>query len=517
MPAYVPARMRGEPQVLPALGVALVAAALYVATLAPGLMWGDDAELQRLATVGNTRVDAHGHPMWFWIAMLVARLPFGSIAWRVNLSSAICGAFAVGLVFLVASRLTHRRGASALAALAFAVSHTQWMHAVRAEVYALFMAMLAFTLLAFAEWRETRRPGLLFLMGLLAGATLLSHMLIVTALPGLVVGVWASAAPGRRLHALALFLGGWLAGLGLFLGRAGIEPVLHPMYGHGGPFSILSPPAGRDVVRWAAFTLYQFPLAAPLVAWGVRRTLRQDAALAWALLLVALGDVGFGLCFHVPDQYVFYMPAYLIAAIFLAFGVRSLREAWQRPGLRSAALVGALVLAPPLVYRIAPVIAERAHFSLVSPRTLPGRDNDTYFMYPSKRGERSADRFAREAFSVLPESALVVADWAPLEPLRYLQEVEHERPDLSLEESRPAYPPQVDSLLELSHHRAVFIADDEPPPYYDIAAIRRRFVIRPTGPLFMLVPRHGPLPRVTPPPPQKTVARSPKPGPMRRG
>src|SRR5262249_37824871 len=208
------------------------------------------------------------------------------------------------------------------------------------------------TLLAFAEWRESRRPGLLFLMGLLAGLTLLSHMLIVTALPGLAVGVWASAPQGRRVRALALFLGGWVAGVALFVVRVGLQPVLHPEYGRGGPLSILSPPGPRDVVRWAAFTLYQFPLAGPLVAWGLRRTLREDPALAWALLLVALGDVGFGLCFHVADQYVFFMPAYLIAAIFLAFGVRSLREAWQRPGLRSAALVGALVLAPPLLYRL---------------------------------------------------------------------------------------------------------------------------------------------------------------------
>src|SRR5262249_58504286 len=131
-------------------------------------------------------------------------------------------------------------------------------------------------------------------------------------------------------------------------------------------------------------------------------------------------------------------------------------------------------------------------------------------------GGTSADRCGRRAFGVLPESALVGADWAPLEPLRYLQEVEHERPDLALEESRPAYPPQVDSLLEVSRHRAVFIADDEPPPYYDMAAIRRRFVLRPAGPLFMLVPRTGPHP-VPPPPPQKTAARTPKPGPPRPG
>src|SRR5262249_52310120 len=245
------------------------------------------------------------------------------------------------------------------------------------------------TLLAFAEWRESRRPGLLFLMGLLAGLTLLSHMLIVTALPGLAVGVWASAPQGRRVRALALFLGGWVAGVALFVVRVGLQPVLHPEYGRGGPLSILSPPGPRDIVRWAAFTLYQFPLAGPLVAWGLRRTLREDPALAWALLLVALGDVGFGLCFHVADQYVFFRPPSRLPPSFPASGGRPLGGGGHRRGLRAAALGGALAPAPPLLYRLAPVVAERTHFSLVNPRTLPGRDNDTYFMNPSKRGETS--------------------------------------------------------------------------------------------------------------------------------
>ncbi len=466
-------------------------------------MWGDDAELQRLAMVGSTRADGHAHPMWFWIAKQFARIPFGSIAWRVNLSSAILGAIAVALVYRVAMRLTHRRGAAALAALAFAVSHTQWLHSVRAEVYALFTALLALTLLLFAKWRESRRHELLFLLGLLAGVTLLSHMLIVTALPGLVVGVSASAPRGTRIRAVSTLLAGWLVGCSLFIARAGLGPILHPIQGGGGPLSILSFPRPVDVLRFAAFTAYQFPLAGPLVLWGAWRTRREDPTLALTLVLIALGDIAFGLCFQVPDQYVFYLPAYLIGALFLALGLQSLRKSGS--GLRFAALVGALTVAPPLVYRLAPIVFSRMHLSLVTLRTLPGRDNNTYFMFPPKAGERSAERFAREAFTVLPESALVVADWAPLQALRYLQEVEHVRADLAFEESRPFYSAQLDSIEKLCAHRAVFIADVEPPPYYDIAAIRRRFLLRPAGPIFMLERRR--IPSSPAGPPQKTVAR----------
>jgi hypothetical protein len=154
-------------------------------------------------------------------------------------------------------------------------------------------------------------------------------------------------------------------------------------------------------------------------------------------------------------------------------------------------LGAALVLAPPALYRLAPIVASRTHFALVTPRTLPGRDNNKYFMYPPKQDEHSAERFARGSFAALPESALVIADWAPLEPLRYLREVESLRRDLELVESNARDSSQMSLIAAASPHRAVFIADDEPFPYYDMDALRRRFEIRPVGPVFQLVRRRA--------------------------
>jgi hypothetical protein len=216
---------------------------------------------------------------------------------------------------------------------------------------------------------------------------------------------------------------------------------------------------------------------------------REDAPLALALGLVALGDVALTLAIRVPDQYVLYLPAHVVAAVFLAWGIAALPDAWRRPWPVRAALVAALVLATPIAYWFAPKVASRAQREVVSPRTLPGRDNARFFLYPPKQDERSAEIYAREALRVLPESAVVIADWAPLTPLQYLQVVEHARPDVDLEPSRPDYPKQLDSLVVVSRYRRLFLADDDPPPYYDIDGYRRHFEIRPLGPVFMLLPR----------------------------
>lgn len=62
---------------------------LYLPTLAPGLLYGDSAELQTLAqTLGLTHPT--GYPVYVLIARLfVALVPLGSIAYRVNLLSAV--------------------------------------------------------------------------------------------------------------------------------------------------------------------------------------------------------------------------------------------------------------------------------------------------------------------------------------------------------------------------------------------------------------------------------------------
>lgn len=469
--------------------IALAALSLYLSTLAPGLLWGDNGELQRLLWVGGDRSDAHGHPLWFALARLVIRLPVGSIAWRANLFSALSAALAVGVLYLAVASITRRRHAAALAALAFAISHTHWQHAVTAEVYGLFAALLALTLLVFSSWRTTPAASRLPLLGLIAGVTMLSHLLIVTAIPGLLLGVWCCSPAGRRVRNSALFTSGWLVGFGVFVAVSGLEPLRHPMHGGGGPLSILSPPRIKDLFLCIAFAAYQYPISSPLVVWGAVQAWHDDPPIAATLTAVALGDVGFALSFHVPDQYVFYQPAYLVLAIFLAFGVRALGERWRAFGPRSILLGAALVLAPPALYRLAPILASRTHLALVTPRTLPGRDNYEFFMYPPKQGEHSAERFARGSFAVLPESALVIADWAPLEPLRYLREVEHARRDLELVESDPRDTSQISMIAEESLHRPVFIADNEPFPYYDMDGFRQRFDIRSVGPIFQLVRR----------------------------
>src|SRR5256885_17261742 len=71
-------------------------AALYLATLAPGLGGTvDSAEFQQ-AAYSLAIVHPTGYPLYLLLARLwITLLPLGDVAWRVNLLSAVCAVAAV--------------------------------------------------------------------------------------------------------------------------------------------------------------------------------------------------------------------------------------------------------------------------------------------------------------------------------------------------------------------------------------------------------------------------------------
>ena len=74
---------------------------VYLFTLAPSVApQGDSGEL---VTVAYTLGIAHhpGYPLYTLLAHLFTKIPFGSVAWRVNLFSAVCHSATVVVVYWI--------------------------------------------------------------------------------------------------------------------------------------------------------------------------------------------------------------------------------------------------------------------------------------------------------------------------------------------------------------------------------------------------------------------------------
>ncbi|MFH1184545.1 MAG: DUF2723 domain-containing protein, partial [Chloroflexota bacterium] len=92
------------------LGPTLFALAfvLYCFTLSPGAFPGESARL----IVQHSGLDPFppmSHPLWSGVVRLIGLLPLGSLALRLNLFSALCGAGVVWLVYRLTTRIPRDR------------------------------------------------------------------------------------------------------------------------------------------------------------------------------------------------------------------------------------------------------------------------------------------------------------------------------------------------------------------------------------------------------------------------
>lgn len=146
-----------------ATGVVLCLGALglYMRTLAPSVafMFDDTLELQyivpRLGIIHQT-----GYPLYALLGKLFTLLiPLNDTAFRLNLLSAVVGACAVGMLYLVLRHLLVHRWAAVVGAATFAMGQTFWSQAVIAETYTTQMLIVTGLLYVALIWREEVERG----------------------------------------------------------------------------------------------------------------------------------------------------------------------------------------------------------------------------------------------------------------------------------------------------------------------------------------------------------------------
>ena len=162
---------------------------LYVATLAPDIIWGDSANFANKVSnlqFSNLRLgNAQNHPLYFILGKIFSWLP-GPVAWNLNLMSAFFASLTLFFVFHIILQLTKSIPAGIIGAAALCFSHTFWLHAVIAEVYTLngfFVVLIIYIML---QWRYKPEKKWLFfvLISLIIGLT--NHLVLILIGPALI-------------------------------------------------------------------------------------------------------------------------------------------------------------------------------------------------------------------------------------------------------------------------------------------------------------------------------------------
>ena len=200
-----------------ALGAAAAggaALAVYLRTLAPGLVAVVDTPMFQF--VGRVLGVPHnpGYPLYVLLTHAFSYVPVGSLAYRINLFSALCGAIAVALVFLIARQLGCGGAIGLAAALGFGFGHIFWSQSIVAEVYTLNAALVAAMLLLLLVWASTQREAIFFAAIAVFAGGLGNHTTIVGFAPGIAVfGLMNNRAFVLRPRTIVISAGIVAAGL----------------------------------------------------------------------------------------------------------------------------------------------------------------------------------------------------------------------------------------------------------------------------------------------------------------
>ena len=386
----------------PALLLGLLAFLAYRLTTAPAVLPGDAGEFQFTVPLAGLSHPT-GYPLYHVLGWTWGWLYRANPAQGVNEFSALWGAIAVALFYLLAhevlsrllTRLHWQRGAvpiAALAAIVFASNPTFWSQATQAEVYTMHAALVAALLGAtVATGRISARPGSRWLgkgpvawpVALLFGLGLAHHLTIILFAPGVLLYLYLvrpdTFRPGNVLRLLPFLLLPLLLYLYVPL-RAGASPWLRVELAPGQTLNLFDGSFGGVLrfilgVRFApelrapSAAFNQIPVAAQLFlthfGWvglalmvvGVLAMILEDQLPVLALTGVSLLlVVVFNLFYGIQDIEAFYIPAYVIAILWLGLGLAYLVELVMRVTGMSArpyllVLTFAILVLPYLTFR----------------------------------------------------------------------------------------------------------------------------------------------------------------------
>ncbi|MFP6583307.1 MAG: DUF2723 domain-containing protein [Candidatus Hydrogenedentota bacterium] len=469
----MPLRSPDHKDCLLAAGAALASFIVYLMTLAPTVSGEDGGELVAAAySLGIPHPT--GYPLWTMLAHAFIKLiPFGEVAWRVNLMSAFWASGTVALVVLTLRSLQVGRLAAGLAGLVLAYSREFWEQSVIAEVYTLnafFVVMCIYLLL---DWTRTRSTITIYLFTLIYSLSLSNHSTMYLLGPVFLVYLFAIdrrlIRQGKTLGIAAiLFVCGLLVHLYL-----PIRSMANPAMDWGNPETLQnfwnvftrvqysSMMTGerslglfmRQMLEFLKFYVWEFtPWVLWLIVPGLIGLYQKSRATLWlslsvfvVVLLASILVPNFPIEYHfIWMNTTFWIPLTVLGAMWLGFGLDWLiNRLSARPWIRFVVCFIALII---------PLFTHGAH-------SMHNDQSDYYI----------ARDYAKNVLDTMEPNAIYFGGGDhTIFPLVYMQIVEGYRTDVTIANKYGYIQPElyadmpgqrVDSIFQFSRkaeHPAIF-------------------------------------------------------------
>jgi len=335
---------------------------IYWRTLLPGVgYWGDMAKFQFLGKILGTP-HLSGYPTYIMLnAIFIRLMPIGSLAFRVNLLSAIFGILAVCFVFLSLVEIGVRNWLAFVAALSFGFSYSLWEFSLVAEVYTLTCLFVSVVIFLLIKWHSTNDELFFYGACLVYAFSFGNHLTIISLLPAFIFMIWVTnrqiLVNPRKLLFIALIILAGFAQYGYILWRSldpsvqfletntqmlidfFLKPWKSPSSFHMSIIQVLS----QQVPSFLGYVWREYFLILLISVWGMLNL--KDKRVNLFLLWILVGNIVFALNFEVRETWVYFLPAYLVLAIYLGVAMEDLtRRFLRKPFLQTAWIVLPLAL-----------------------------------------------------------------------------------------------------------------------------------------------------------------------------
>jgi Protein O-mannosyl-transferase TMEM260-like len=460
--------------------VFLVALVVYSFTLAPAVTLTDSGELI-VAAYGLGVAHPPGFPLWVMLAHLASLVPVGSVAVRINFSSAVFAAFACAILTLVVAELLitassfaapWRRNKAARqssniessnaggllmiapavgAGLLMAFSRTLWAYATITEVYALNALLILLVFFLVVRWRrriiETRTDfsaavathdiwiyAAAFVFGLAMGV---HHVTVAFTLPAIAVVVYRTEGlkffvSRRLLYAALISIAALIVVYSYLPWAASRSPAMN----WGNPRSL------QEIWWHITGRQYRVFFSFSPAAMGTQfvefcRMVFREFGFAWLPLPVFLAVAGLASA-HKRDRTVFWFLLLIVLADLayaLSYEIAEDKDAYYLPAFISIAIAAGLGIHWLIQLAVArrspmwtPFVAVATAIVLTSATAFAAN-----WPFNNRRHYFIADDYVENLFSTIaPNGLLLTQDWQVASPMFYAQEIEHRRADVKV-------------------------------------------------------------------------------------
>jgi hypothetical protein len=336
---------------------------IYILTLAPSVTFFDSGEfLTAIQYLGSPH--SPGYPLFVLYAKPFTWLPFGNIAFRINIATAVSASAACYGVYLLVSLMLAdadnkesgkldaflNKAAALGASLAFAFTSRLWLQSNHDKPYPLLAFFSAMILYLVLLWRSKYRkgwssPGYLYLAAYLCGLSFGAHQSMVLLMPSY---IWLILSEDwtlvKRFKEQILSCTFFLAGFSVYL-YLPIRAARHPLLNWGDPetlgnflwhFLRKGYPAqhvDRDLaLLWkqlSAFNIvHEFTIVGLfllLTGLFVSSVKKRDEVIAYGIAVCMFLAVLVGYQ-NTPEETIFlteefFTPVYLFTAVFIGVGL----------------------------------------------------------------------------------------------------------------------------------------------------------------------------------------------------